>query len=133
MRMVLDASTALTFVLDDEYDESAAFMLSTLKRVTAVVPVIWRYEVLNGLLNARKRKRIDDAGVAKGIELLERLYIEVDRDPPGMAETYEIANRFSLSSYDATYIALAQREGISLCTNDADMIRACKALKIGVR
>ena len=50
-----------------------------------------------------------------------------------MAETFEIADRFGLAAYDATYILLAQREGIGICTNDADMVRAAKALKIGIR
>lgn len=133
MRLVLDASVALTFVLDDEFDDTAAFMLSTLKRASALVPVIWRYEVLNGLLSAQRRKRIDEAGVARGIEQLERLDVQVDREPPSMADAHAIAKRFGLTACDATYILLAQREGLALCTQDADMIRAAKALKIAVR
>ena len=58
MRYALDASTALSFVLDDERDDTATFMLSTLKHASVIVPVIWRYEVANGLINAVRRKRL---------------------------------------------------------------------------
>ena len=132
MRVVVDASTTLSFVLDDERDETVNFMLSTLRRARMVVPAIWPYEVANGLVNAQRRRRIDEAGMAEAMQLLEHLDIEPDAAPPSIADTVQMARAQRLSSYDALYVMLAQREGIALVTRDNDMIRAAKALQVHV-
>jgi hypothetical protein len=50
--LVLDASLALQWFLVDEADRK-----SSLSEKQAVVPVLWFYEVGNGLLMAYRRKR----------------------------------------------------------------------------
>lgn len=132
MRYVLDASTALSFVLDDERDDSTHLMLSTLRRASAVVPVIWRYEVANGLLNAMRRKRIDEPGIEEALDLLDRLDIDIDDEPPSMSEAVHFAREHKLTAYDALYVLLARREGIGLITRDADMTRAARTLGMRV-
>jgi predicted nucleic acid-binding protein len=57
--LVLDASLTLQWFLEDEVDRQYA--LSVLVRLSsnrAVVPMLWFYEVGNGLLMAHRRKRI---------------------------------------------------------------------------
>jgi predicted nucleic acid-binding protein len=132
MHFVLDAAIALSFVLDDERDDTAGFMLSTLRRGRMIVPVIWRYEVANGLLNARRRKRLDDAGVQTALGLLDRLDVEIDAEPPSMAAAVAVGREHRLSAYDALYVMLAHRAGVVLVTRDDDMIRAAKALRVHV-
>ena len=132
MRYVLDASTTLSFLLDDERDDTADFMLSTLRRARVLVPVIWRYEVGNGLMNAVRRRRLDEPGLDEALGLLDRLDIEHDTEPPAMAETLRFARAHSLTTYDALYLLLARREGISLITRDDDMTRAAKGLGVRV-
>ncbi len=132
MRYVLDASTALDFVLDDERDDTAGFMLTTLRRSRLVVPVIWRYEVVNGLIDAVRRRRLDEPGLDGALGLLERLDIDTDGRPPSMSEALAFARVHALTAYDALYVMLAQREGIGLITRDGDMIAACKTLGLRV-
>jgi predicted nucleic acid-binding protein len=131
MRYVLDASTALSFVLDDERDDTADFMLSTLRRASVLVPVIWRYEVANGLINAVRRRRLDEPGLDEALALLDRLDIEHDADPPALAGALRFARAHALTAYDALYLLLARREGLALISRDADMVRA--AQENGVR
>ena len=132
MRYVLDASTALSFVLDDERDDTTALMLSTLRRASVIVPVIWRYEVANGLINAVRRKRLDEPGLDEALRLLDRLDIDHDAAPPGMDEALRFAREHALTAYDALYVLLARREGVGLITRDVDMTRAAKVLGLRV-
>lgn len=132
MRYVLDASTALSFVLDDEREESTAWMLSTLRHASVVVPAIWRYEVANGLINAVRRKRLDEPGLEQALQLLDRLDIEPDQEPPTMSETVRFAREHRLTADGALYVLLAHREGVGLITRDEDMTRAARALGMRV-
>ncbi len=57
--LVLDASLALQWFLVDEADRKYSLsVLSSLSEKQAVVPLLWFYEVGNGLLMAYRRKRI---------------------------------------------------------------------------
>jgi predicted nucleic acid-binding protein len=56
---VLDASVALQWFLDDELDRKYSLgILASLSERRATVPVLWFYEVGNGLVMAYRRKRI---------------------------------------------------------------------------
>ena len=132
MRYVLDASTALNFVLDDERHETADFMLATLRRCRLVVPVIWRYEVANGLINAVRRKRLDEPGLYGALRLLDCLDIDTDPAPPSMVDALVFARTHTLTAYDALYVMLALREGVGLITRDDDMIAVCRTLGLRV-
>jgi len=55
--IVLDASLALQCFLEDEADRKYSLdILSSLSEKRALVPVLWFYEVGNGLLMAHRRK-----------------------------------------------------------------------------
>ena len=117
MRYVLDASVALTFVLRDEHDDAAAEFLAGIRRASIVAPVIWRAEVLNGLVNAQRRKRIDTEGIEEGIALIDGLDVEIDLSPIDLLAMYMLAARYRLTVYDALYLDLAAREGVRLVQN----------------
>ena len=57
--LVLDASLALQWFLDDESgrDYSLA-VLTSLAEKRALVPLLWFYEIGNGLLMAHRRQRV---------------------------------------------------------------------------
>jgi predicted nucleic acid-binding protein len=54
--------------------------------------------------------------------------IEVDRhsDVLALGETLQLARRYGLSTYDASYLALALRDNIPLATHDAALRKALK-------
>ncbi len=126
MRYVVDASVALSFVLRDEHDERAVRLLGALKDHALCVPAIWRAEVVNGLIQAERRRRIDAAGVDDGIARMSALGAEVDLPGPDMLTLRSLATRFRLSAYDALYLELAVRHGMPLATNDHDLAGAAK-------
>ena len=56
---VLDASLSLQWFLEDEADRNYSLaVLASLSEKRAIVPILWFYEVGNGLLMAYRRKRI---------------------------------------------------------------------------
>jgi predicted nucleic acid-binding protein len=48
-----------------------------------------------------------------------------------MSDTLQLARRYKLSAYDASYLELALRRGIPLATLDEDLQKAAK--KAGVK
>ena len=48
-----------------------------------------------------------------------------------LSDTLQLARRYKLSAYDASYLELALRQGIPLATLDADLLNAAK--KAGVK
>lgn len=68
--LVLEASLALQWFLDDELNRKYSLaVLASLSDKRAVVPLLWFYEVGNGLLMAHRRQRISlDRAIPKSPE-----------------------------------------------------------------
>ena len=126
MRCVVDASVALSFLLRDEGDERTVRLLKSLKDNAPCVPSIWHAEVVNGLMQAERRRRIDAAGVDDGIVRIEALGAEVDDPGPDMLALRRLATTHRLTAYDALYLELAMRRGLPLATNDHDLAGAAR-------
>jgi len=130
--IAIDASLSLQWFLEDEADRG--YSLSVLRRLsedTALVPILWFYEVGNGLIMACRRKRITYDQAAAYLARVRQLPIAVDTlaiekilDLPDLAITYELTN------YDAAYLELAIRKRLPLATTDGALRRA--AVKTGV-
>ena len=131
MAFVLDSSVALAWLLQDEANKRTDTLADRLEQENAHVPSIWSLEVGNALMNALRRKRISDGDFDNCISALSALPIEVDTSAD-IADVLLIARRFSLTSYDAAYLELAQRRGFPLATLDEKLRQASKALKISV-
>lgn len=91
-------------------------------------PGIGTLEVTNVLLVAERRQRLRQAESANFLRLLGSFAITVQpqRDLASLAPVLELARRHTLSSYDATYLELAAREGLALATLDERLMRAAR-------
>lgn len=132
MTIVLDASLTLSWYFEDERTPAADALLDRVTEAGAVVPVLWRLEVANGLQVAIRRKRCDTAFRDRALAELSCLPISVDAETDGFAwtATLKLADRFGLSVYDACYLELAQRQNVPLGTLDAPLRTAAVALGI---
>ena len=75
--LVLDASLALQWFLEDEADRKYSLaVLASLAEKRALVPLLWFYEVGNGLLMAYRRKRITFDQIDGFLARLKALPIE---------------------------------------------------------
>ena len=70
-----------------------------------------------------RRRRITESGTASFLLNLSLLRLRIDRSPDENA-ILRLARAHRLSVYDAVYLELAQREGLPLATQDADLRRA---------
>jgi predicted nucleic acid-binding protein len=132
--LVLDASLTLQWFLEDEAGrEYGLSILASLSGKRAAVPMLWFYEVGNGLLMAHRRKRITLDQVDGFLTRLIALPIDAAQQVPGeILELPAFAQKHGLTNYDAAYLALAMRLNLPLATTDADLQRAAAAAGVGI-
>lgn len=129
MPFVLDASVTIAWCFEDETTPYTEAVLGLLANDTAHVPAIWPLEVANALLSAERRERLEPADTARFLELLRTLPIMVDT-PQGervFGSVVASARTYGLTSYDAAYLELAMREGLSLAAQDKRLVAAATA------
>jgi predicted nucleic acid-binding protein len=123
---VIDTSVAMAWCFEDKATEAADLVLDRLREDEAVVPAIWPLEVANVLLVAERRGRLTEAQASRFLGLLTQLPIEVDDAPRELAGIVAAGRRHELSSYDASYLVLAERLGASLATLDGRLSKAAE-------
>jgi predicted nucleic acid-binding protein len=138
MRFVLDASVTLSWLLRDTGPRDEAYSLAVLNAqrdpdTVAMVPTTWGLEIANVIARSEIKELVTAAQSGSFISLLEGLSIEVDADTftHVLSDTLQLSRRYRLSSYDASYLELALRNGASIATLDDDLRRA--ANKAGVK
>ena len=81
MPFVLNASVTATWMYKDEDHPDAAHAFDLLAHDTALVPGIWWFEVRNLMITGERRRRFSRVEVETLRRDLDRLPIEIDRDP----------------------------------------------------
>lgn len=133
--LVIDASTALGFLMPDEQAPKAVEALEAIEEgAPTFVPSHWPLELANGLLMAERRRRVSHADVSEALHVVLSLPVEIDgettRHVPG--QTLAVARQYGLTVYDAAYLELAMRHGATLATSDADLARAARKAGVAV-
>jgi predicted nucleic acid-binding protein len=127
---VLACSATLPWVFGDEASPAADALLDRLVQgERAWVPALWHLELGNVLLGAKRRGRIDQAGIEGFLSRLAVYDIAVDDQTMERAwqKTLDLALQHSLSTYDAAYLELALRRGLPLASLDRELIAAARA------
>lgn len=138
MRLVLDASVTLAWLLadgkaaDQRYAEAVLDAMKDPDTV-AEVPATWALEVADVLAKAEGRGLIVEAQSEAFLKMLAGIAIQADAATfaQALGASRQLARRYALSSYDASYLELALRAGLPLATLDADLQKAAR--KAGVR
>lgn len=130
---VLDASVTMMWCFPNEATALSEALLDRLRAERARVPSVWPLEVVNTLLLGERQHRLSPADVATFVRLVQALPIDVDA-PSGLGLALgairAIGKEQGLTSYDASYVELALREGLPLATADGRMRAA--AVRLGV-
>ena len=134
MPFVLDSSVALAWVLPDESNPSLDRLCERLTDDMAIVPPVWPLEIGNVLQVAVKRGRLHAKDMGRLIKELRALPIEIDGTSieRSFEETLALAKKYDLTTYDASYVELAQRRDVALATLDHKLRKACLSAKISV-
>lgn len=129
MDWVIDSSVALAWGLPDEISgRSEQFLARLSAHDTLWIPALWWYEVSNALLMAQRRHRLTEADRLGLLRLYETLPIQTDMslNPETMWRVQALAEEHKLSAYDAAYLELAARKGLSLATLDRRLMTAAR-------
>jgi predicted nucleic acid-binding protein len=129
MPFVVDASVTACWFLPDERHPIAEAAYLRIAWDTAVVPVLWWYELRNILIVSERRRRLDSVTVADILRLLRKLPIDIDANVEEDA-LIQLARRHGLTVYDAAYLELALRINHPLATLDAALSRAARAERV---
>lgn len=128
---VIDASVTMAWCFEDEAHAAADAVLHRFQEEPAMVPGIWPLEVGNVLLVAERRGRLTEAQSNRFLQLLAQLPIEIDDSAVDLTAVVAAGRTHGLSSYDASYLVLAENTGAALATLDAGL--AAAAREAGVR
>ena len=128
MSLVLDSSVTLAWLYSDELTDPVRTVFERVTASRAWVPSLWRLEVANSLHMAVRRRRIDAAFRDASLADLALLNISADPDTDTFAwsTTLQLADRHTLTLYDAAYLELALRLSLPLATLDQELRSAAK-------
>ena len=128
-RAVLDASVILKWYLaDEEHGQKALDLLDDYvgKGLDLLAPSLLEYELTNGLVIAQRRARIREEKVLSAIEGFMDLEIPMRDLVDFYPQVLHYCRTYGRSVYDASYLALAETEEITLITADEGLYNAVK-------
>ena len=136
MNFVLDNSVTMRWFFGDGKPQELAYagkVLDAMISASAIVPATWGLEVANVIAKAEAKGLVTEARSEAFLEMLEGVDIEVDAATFAhvFSHTLQLARRYKLSAYDASYLELSLRLGLPLATLDEDLQKAAK--KAGVK
>lgn len=123
--MVIDVSAAISqAVLSQASEASDAFFARAAPPY--VTHTIFGLELRNALTRLERRRIIDAAESDLAIGLIESaIELRAWRNQSAeMTQILGLARKENLSFYDASYLHLAEREGVALVTRDGPLIEA---------
>lgn len=130
---VLDASFALCWCFEDEGTAQTESLLTSLQNQEAMAwtPLIWRYEMLNGLGKGVTRARLTRD---KAFLLWQELQALPVREADIVADEtlLELALEHNLAVYDVSYLSLAKFRQLPLATVDRKLQQAAESAGLEV-
>jgi predicted nucleic acid-binding protein len=128
MPIVVDCSVVAAWALADEGTDWTSAALKSATAEGVIVPALFWYEIRSVLIINERRRRIEPGQIARFLAEIDPL-IEVD---PGPVESdlLALSRAHGLTVYDASYLELASRLGLLLCTLDKQLIAS--AAKMGI-
>lgn len=127
MSLVVDSSVAMAWAVKDEASARADSVLETVTKTGGHVPFLFPAEFANGLTMAVRRGRTDSEARREALNFVQRLGLAHDLEGPGrLPIVIELADTYGLTVYDAFYLDLAQRHGLSLATFDRKLAAAAR-------
>ena len=134
MIYVFDASFVGTLIIPDEKNITVEKKYKQMKTHDEIwVPSVFTYEMSNIFMNILRRKRNTYDEVIELLSILYAIRLVYDHETgiEYSKKLLHLCNDYSLSSYDAAYLELAERKNAVLCTMDDALLAAAK--RYGVR
>ena len=131
MAIAIDLSCTLALLFPDYRSETIAQVILT---ESAIVPVVWPFELGTLLLKAEKQGRISRLFRLQTLADLSLLPIRIDSASRNHAwdTTSALADEYGLTLNQASYLELALREDLLFATFDTELERAAKLAGIAI-
>ena len=107
MAFVLDASVALGWVVARQASTYGRRMRLRARREPYHAPGLWRLEVANALRSLERRRNLSSDAAAAAIDILSRMQPVIHEATMPLVDLLRLARKYDLSSYAASYLALA--------------------------
>ncbi|MEJ7670590.1 MAG: type II toxin-antitoxin system VapC family toxin [Casimicrobiaceae bacterium] len=130
MAFVLDASVAIAWVVSSQATPYTQRIRLRAKREPYHVPAIFAAEVANVLVVLERRGILTEHGSEAAADVLSRLDPIVHDLSLGISQLRAVARRFSLTAYDATYLALGIELGLPIACGDRPLKAALRTAGI---
>lgn len=135
MNLVVDCSFFMSSILPDETQNKVEeiFYRISQREFIVYVPSIFYLKCSNVLVSSLSRNRITKESFEEYSNLLKLMPITVDKFSATTESIYSIsrlANKYNLSSYDASYLDLAIRLEASIASLDKKLLDACTKANI---
>jgi predicted nucleic acid-binding protein len=127
---VADSSVGIAWVVRNQSSKASDDLLQAIDSDTQFyVPTLWMFEVAHALLVLLRRKRIDFVQCDRARRDLGDVCPVIDDEGSRLAlgRISELAERYVLSAYDATYLELSLRRGLPLASRVTALNKAAKA------
>ena len=126
---VVDASVGFAWVYQGQATpETDQWLNDVAAGATVIVPALWFLEMSNVLLIAQRRRRLTAGQRKAAMEKLTAMQLTVDEagSRNAFGKTSELAEKYGLTIYDATYLELALRRSLPLASRDEALKNAAK-------
>ncbi len=124
-KFILDSSIVAKWFLPEEGSEKALTIKDKFanNEISVAAPVLLYYEMNNILKTAVKMYRIDSKDAIKAFGALLQLNFVVYSSTHLFEMTLHTALRYDITSYDASYVALAEELQIPFLTADQKLLK----------
>ena len=131
LTVCVDASIVVRFAISQDVAVQQLWNSWLTQGARLVAPSLLFYEVTNGLYRQQKSGMLNPEFVCAALDVVLAFPVELVGDAALHRRARELAAQYNLSaSYDAHYLALAERLGIELWTADARLVNALQPFKI---
>lgn len=121
MAFVLDASVAVGWVVGRQATAYSRRLRLRARREPYHAPTLWRLETVNALRSLERRRAISPDAADTAVDILERMQPVLHEAALPLPELLRLARKFDLSSYDASYLALALELRLPLACGDGPL------------
>ncbi|MCL5961186.1 MAG: type II toxin-antitoxin system VapC family toxin [Chloroflexi bacterium] len=132
--IVVDASTAVKWVIDEEHTDRARQLLIDNARVPILAPPHLATEVTNAIYQRLRRRDVTADEAEEALDRFLAIGVELIT-PPGLYQrAFNFARTHGLKdAYDSLYVVLAQMAEVDLWTDDRVLLKAVASLASWVR